>query len=151
LLRTGTHLWAAFTGLKNSTAEGAFAALMVDVNNSREPVAQDNDYGFFVGEDGAVFTRAGDGLGGFEVEGPGGLEAVIVKGPNVWTAELRIELGVLEGAEEVMGLLAGHYNVDEPDTGYTWPYSGAPHSPETWAATVTEPAAHMIALPLVWK
>ena len=149
LLRTATYLWACFTGLNPSSTKGAVAGLRIDVNNSRELVAQADDYGFFVGEDGVVFALAGDGAGGFEADGPGGLEAVVVTGPNGWTAELRIELGVLEGAVEVLGLSVGHYGLDDPDTAYAWPYRAVSNSPETWAATIAEPAMHLIALPLV--
>ena len=69
----------------------------MDVDNSRSAQAQTSDYGFFIGEDGSVFTYAGNGAGGFTDPGPGGLQAQVNTGANTWSGELRIDKAVLGG------------------------------------------------------
>ena len=151
LLRSRADLWVCFTGLDRSSVEGAFAGLRIDANNSRDPIALEDDYGFFVGEDGNVFTRAGDGEGGFDVEGPGGLEAVIVRTEDTWNAELRIDLSVLGGVGEVVGLSLGHYGLDDPDAAHQWPYEAESNVPQTWGATFLGALAHRLLLPVIMR
>jgi len=136
LLRTGSHLWACFSGLKKgAAAPGAFAGLRVDVNNSRDALAQTNDYGFFAGENGNVITTAGNGAGGFAGTGPGGLQAQVSSGANTWNAELRIEASVLGGLDHPIGLKLGHYWVGFSGDDYAWPYLAVFNRPDTWAVT----------------
>jgi len=136
LARTDTDLWACFSGLPQGTGPfDPFAGLRVDADYSRDPWAQQDDYGFFVQEDGTPFTRSGDGSGGFALAGPGGLQARIDVQDSTWSAELRIEAAVLGGWEHPIGLKLGHYAVDFQGHAYHWPYSAAWNRPDTWAAT----------------
>ncbi len=136
LLRDANALWACFTGLKQGAATpGAFAGLRVDVDNSRDNLAQPTDYGFFVGEDGGVATYAGDGAGGFAAAGPGGLQAQISALNTTWSAELRIDASKLGGWEHLVGMSFGHYSVGAAGDDYVWPYKAITNQPKTWALT----------------
>ncbi len=136
LVRSADYLYACFSGMpKGATDPGAFAGLRVDVNNSRNPQAQADDYGFFVGEDGDVSTVAGDGAGGFSATGPGGLVGQVSARDTVWNAELRIDKATLGGWDHLVGLNAGHYRVASQGDDYTWPYRTADANPSTWATT----------------
>lgn len=147
LLRTDTHLWACFSGLKKGAINpGARVGLRVDVNNSRNPLAQGDDYGFFAGENGDVLTVAGNGMGGFSAPGPGGLAAQVSSGDNSWNAELRIEAGVLGGFDHAIGLRASHESVTSAGDDYGWPYAALTNAPNTWALTLlgTLPSIHSL-------
>ncbi|CAN5499555.1 hypothetical protein BH10CHL1_BH10CHL1_12990 [soil metagenome] len=136
LLRDANYLWACFTGLKQGVVTpGAFAGLRVDVDNSRDNLAQPTDYGFLVGEDGGVATYAGDGGGGFAAAGPGGLQAQISALDSTWSAELRIDASKLGGWEHLASMSFGHYSVTAAGDDYVWPYSAVTNQPKTWALT----------------
>ncbi len=137
LLRSGNYLYACFQNMAlGATNPGAFAGVRVDKDNSRDALAQSDDYGFFVGEDGGQFTYAGDGAGNMNAAGPGGLVAQISAGPNSWAAELRIDVaGVLDGWEHPVSLNLGHYWVGSQGDDYEWPYVTTWNAPKTWATT----------------
>lgn len=136
ILRSADALWACFSGLqKGAITPGAFVGLRADLDNSREPLAQTTDAGFFVGEDGAVFTLAGDGAGGFANAGPGGLVAQVSANANDWNAELQIAKTTLGGWDHLVGLDFGHYWVGFQGDDYAWPYLAAWNKPSTWATT----------------
>ena len=135
LLRTSDALFACFAHLKKgATVPGAFAGVRVDANNSRDALAQAGDYGFFVGEDGSVFTYAGDGSGGFAAPGPAGLQAQVSAGAATWDAELRIPSATVGGWDHAAGLMLGHHWVDFQGDDYGWPYASIWNKPNTWAA-----------------
>ncbi len=137
LLRSADYLWACFSGLKMGTpAQGSQVGLRADVNNSRDTFAQANDIGFFVGEDGAVFTRVGDGAGGFGAAGPGGLAAQVAAGDSTWSAELRINRATLGEWEHRLGLSIEQTGVVGPSDAYRWPYSTVANRPSSWASAV---------------
>ena len=134
LLRSDNDLWACFSGMNKGTlAPGAYAGLRLDVNNSRDAQAQPNDYGFFAGEDGSVFTTAGNGSGGFAAAGPGGLQAQVSAAATTWSAELRIDKTALGGWDHLVGLIAGHYSLTSQGDDYLWPYASTWNKPNTWA------------------
>jgi len=136
ILRSADYLWACFSGLQKGAAlPGTFAGVRADVDNSRDPLAQSTDAGFFVGEDGDVFTLAGDGAGDFAATGPGGLQAQVSAGVNNWSAELRIDKTTLGGWDHLVGLNFGHYWVDFQGDDYLWPYRSEWNKPNTWATT----------------
>ncbi|MCC7353194.1 MAG: hypothetical protein IT330_05495 [Anaerolineae bacterium] len=136
LLRTGSDLWACFSGLKKgAVAPGAFAGLRVDTNNSRDALAQTDDYGFFAGENGDVTTTAGNGAGGFAGTGPGGVQAQVSSGATTWNAELQIDGSVLGGLDHLIGLKLGHDWVGFSGDDYAWPYLAIYNQPDTWAVT----------------
>ncbi|MBX7233999.1 MAG: fibronectin type III domain-containing protein [Caldilineales bacterium] len=134
LVRTDGYLWACFFGLKKG-AVGAFAGVRADVDHSRSAQAQASDYGFFLAEDGSVFTYAGNGAGGFTEPGPGGLQAQVNIGANTWSGELRIDKNVLGGWDHLVGMMAGHYAVSAQGNDYVWPFTGVSNRPRTWATT----------------
>jgi hypothetical protein len=134
LLRTATDLWACFIDMKKGNENpGAFAGLRVDVNNSRDSQAQPDDIGLFAGEDGSVFTTAGDAVGGFDEPGPGGLQAQVGSDVDAWRAELRIAGSALGGLDHLVGLKLGHYSVTAEGDDYGWPFAAANVAPNTWA------------------
>lgn len=135
LLRTATHLWACFSGLQKGSGASAYAGLRVDTDNSRDGLAQTDDYGFFVGENGDVIGTAGDGNGGFGSGGPGGLQAQVSSNDLGWSAELRLESSALDGLDHLIGLGVGHYAVNGQSDAYTWPHRIGLAVPTTWAQT----------------
>ena len=136
ILRSADDLWVCYSGLPAGTpAPGAFVGLYADIDNSRAPLAQASDAGFFVGEDGDVFTQAGDGAGSFVVPGPGGLQGQVMAGATSWSAELRIAKTALGGWDHLVGLQLGHYWVSSVGDDYLWPYHSVGHKPNTWATS----------------
>lgn len=136
LLRSDNYLWACFTEMaRGSEDPGAFAGIRVDADYSRDPLAQTDDYGFFVGEDGGYFSYAGDGAGGFDDPAPGGVQAQVSANEHGWNAELRVDADVLGRWDNAVGLSLGHYwaNVQQDD--YAWPYAAVWNQPNTWAKT----------------
>jgi hypothetical protein len=134
VLRSGEYLWACFVGLRLGASEpGASVGIHADIDNSRDALAQPTDAGFFVGEDGDVFTRAGDGAGGFVAPGPGGFQAQVAAGAAAWSAELRIERATLGGWDRLVGLNFGHYSVALAGDDYLWPYTASASRPDSWA------------------
>lgn len=137
LARTDTHLWACFGGLRQGTgAVEPFVGIRMDTDHSRDPWAQQDDYGFFVQENGTPFTRKGDGSGGFGLDGPGGLQARIDTQDNTWSAEMRIQESALGGWDHPVGLKLGHYWVGSQGDDYNWPYDAIWNQPDSWATTV---------------
>ncbi len=137
IARSSDDLWACFSGMKTGEiTPGAFAGLRFDVDSSKDALAQTDDYAFFVGEDGGYFSYAGDGSGGFDSEGPGGVQAMVSAYTDTWSAELRIDASVLGGWDHVVGMNVGHYWVEAQGDDYVWPYSSTWNQPDTWATTV---------------
>jgi hypothetical protein len=120
---------------RGSSNPGTFVGLRIDVDNSQDTLAQWDDYGFFVGEDGTPFTVAGDGLGGFGGPGPGGVSARVTATDAVWRAELRIDAAVLGDSSHAVRIAPGHYGVTVEGDDYQWPYLAAANQPPTWALT----------------
>ncbi|MCB9156830.1 MAG: IPT/TIG domain-containing protein [Caldilineaceae bacterium] len=134
ILRSTDYLWACFSGMqKGAENPGAFAGLRVDADNSRNPNAQSDDYGYFVGEDGDVFSLAGNGIGGFSDPGPSGLVGQINSGANSWNAELRIDKANFNGWDHLVGLSMGHYWLNSQGDDYVWPYASVYNHPDSWA------------------
>ena len=134
VLRSADALWACFAGLqKGATISGTLAGLHVDIDNSRDPLAQATDVGFLVGEDGAVFTQVGDNAGGFVVPGPAGLQGQVSAGTDLWSAELRIDQAAIGGLDHLVGSTFGHYQVDFQGDSYLWPATATWNQPNTWA------------------
>jgi hypothetical protein len=147
------YLYACFSGVA-LPAEGvdAHIGLLVDANASADEVAQGNDYGFFVNADGSSTTRAGDGEGAFDEDGPGGLEAVVTSTEGAWSAELRIDLRVLDGTSNTVGLDLAHFWTEgEEVVSRHWPYAAEAGSPATWARTEIGSVSHIVMLPLILK
>jgi hypothetical protein len=154
LLRTDTHLWACFSGLrKGAINPGARVGLRVDVNNSRDALAQTDDYGFFAGENGDVLTVAGNGAGGFSSPGPGGLAAQVSSSANSWSAELRIDVSLglepqanIDGFDHAIGLRLSHESVTSAGDANPWPYTALMNAPNTWALTLLGTVPSIISL-----
>lgn len=134
LLRSSSQFWACFTGMnKGSGGPGAFAGVRIDRNFSRNPLAQSDDYGFFVGEDGGVFTLAGDGAGGFAIPGPSGLLSQVSATGTTWSAELAMDAALVNGWDHLVGLNLGHYWNSYQGDDYEWPFATGWNQPDTWA------------------
>lgn len=136
LVRDLNFLWACFAGMnKGATVPGAFAGLRVDVDSSRDELAQTSDFGFFVGEDGSVMTQKGDGAGNFGASAPGGFQAQVSAGPTLWSGELRINANLLGGWGHLVGINLGHYWAAFQGDDYLWPYASVWNKPNSWAQT----------------
>ena len=146
VLHTSTDLWLCFSGMQRGNGSIASAGLLVDANNSRDPVAQSNDYGFGVGEDGTPFTSAGDGQGGF-IAGPGGVRARISEDNVSWSAELVISGALLGGWNHAAGL-DFFIPPGAPNNGSQWPYAAQRTQPQTWAQAFLG-SPHQVFLPIV--
>ncbi len=135
VVRSDDALWVCFSGLQKATGgPGAYAGVRADVDNSRSAQAQPADVGFFAGEDGSVFTQAGDGAGGFAAAAPAGLQAQVAAGDAAWSAELRIPKDALGGWDHLVGLAFGHHALSAAGDDYPWPYRSEWAKPNTWAA-----------------
>ena len=140
--RSDDYFWACFHGLQNEgpSSPGSYAGIRLDGDNSRDADAQANDYGFYVGQDGAQFTKAGDGAGGFNQDPSDHINYSLASrvregvGGNTWNAELRLDLGFVPAGDQV-GLAFGHYWVDAQGDDYMWPFSAVWNAPNTWAET----------------
>lgn len=144
ILRSADHLWVCFSGLEpGATTQGSQVGVRVDPNNSREQAVQTGDIGFFVGEDGAVFTRSGDGSGGFGAAGPGGLAAQVAAGETTWSAELQITRTTLGDWGQTTGLSVEHTGVTGPADAFRWPYAATANQPRSWAETRLGEAAFL--------
>lgn len=137
LVRSTDALWACFTGLKlqGGVNPSAFAGLRIDVNNSRDGVAQPSDFGIFAGENGDLFTRIGDGSGGFTANGPAMAQSQIAQSATGWNAELQIDAAALGGWQHLASIAAGHYGVANATDEYQWPYAAVTNQPNTWAVS----------------
>jgi hypothetical protein len=137
LVRTDEDLWACFNQLKKGAAlPGAFAALGIDLDQSRHEIIQTDDYRFSVGEDGTFSTLAGDGIGGFTNQGPGGLSGRVSADELTWNAEMKIDGSVIGGWNHPIGLNLRHNWVQQTGDDYPWPHAGVFNRPNTWGATL---------------
>jgi hypothetical protein len=147
LKRTSSALWACFSGMQyiEGLTPGK-AGLRVDANNSRDALAQTDDYGFFVSEDGSPQSVAGDGAGGFSNPGPDGLLAQVSVENETWSAELYIPAELFGGWNHPVGLeFEADYNggittenevLAPPRADFPWPYASLVNAPDTWAWTI---------------
>jgi hypothetical protein len=132
IVRGSDQLWACFSGLKHGTL-GTMAGIRLDRNNSRDALAQSDDYAFLVGEDGSVSMQAGDGAGGFVDAGPQGFQGQVSSDTAAWNAELRIDKTLFGGWNHLAGVQLSHAAVDTAGDSYSWPYSTTANAPSTWA------------------
>lgn len=140
LLRSNDHLWACFSGLKRGSASSMSrpmnsAGLVIDGNYSREHALQAGDTWIYVQEDGTPTVWAGPTWGGDPT--PDGLRARVSANDNAWTAELRLDAGLLGGWGHLAGLELLHVWVPESGGGHhSWPYAANTVYPDSWATTV---------------
>lgn len=136
LVRTKGELAACFTNMIHAQ-DGAptQAGLFFDIDHSQDGVAQANDFGFLVGEDGTPSIVIGDGSGSFVPYADNDIGAVaqVSATPQRWQAELRLSLNDMN---PVVGLLASHRNVNNSGEDVRWPYRAANEAPITWGTTV---------------
>jgi len=146
-VRDGPSLWACFANLKPGVSLSS-AGLYVDVNNSRDSLAQAGDYRFFVSEDGTPAVGVGNGSGGFTAQPAQALTTATSASATSWSAELRIDASALGGWGHVVGLNVEQSAVSAPSDRYSWPYAAGVAQPNTWAPTVLGPSVY---LPLLGK
>jgi hypothetical protein len=135
LVRTSTSLWACFTNMKTGV-NTSMAGLHVDVNNSRDGLAQADDFGFFVGEDGTPTVVNGTGSGTFAKQPAEALATSTSASATGWNAELRIDASALGGWNHIVGLNVEQFAVSSASDRYSWPYAAALAKPNTWAPTL---------------
>ena len=162
LARTSGSLWACFSGMRYIEGQQpGLAGLMVDVNNSRDELAQPDDYAFLVSEDGTPARWAGNGAGWYTSIGLEGMLAqVSVKG-GLWSAEFNIPKNLLNDWGHPIGIyLVTVYNWSIADSmlelpedagTYPWPYASLVYAPNTWAWTLlgTRPVLTSLSPPQV--
>ena len=142
-VRSPDALHLCFTGLNRGSGPVAYAGVRIDVDGSHDDYAQSDDAAFFVSEAGTVYTRSGDGSGGFSEDGPGGLTARASANDVVWSAELRISSNQIGGWDHPIGVSFGHYWVASQGNDYVWPYSAVWNRPDTWAMTALGSIPHI--------
>ncbi len=129
-------LYAAFTGMKfggNATVPSR-VGLRVDPDFSQSSAPQTNDVGFYVGEDGLSSQLVGNGATMPPTLSPqAGFHALIARGTNGWSAELKIADALLGGWNHAVGLLLSHEAVVTAGDVYPWPVSAGASQPATWA------------------
>ena len=137
MVRTTDSLWACFSGMARGVEDPmSFAALMADVDYSRENNPQEGDWAFVVYEDGTPATWMGLPGGGFDLETwAGGLQTNVFVTGTVWHAEMRIDSEHLDGWDHVVGLEPVHFCPICPDITHLWPYENNWSKPADWATT----------------
>lgn len=130
IIHTSSSLWLCLSGLQGV---GGYAGLLLDVDNSRDSVAQSGDFGFFVTRDGVRFVNEGNGVG-FGSASPDELSARIDDQGTVWSAELRISRNAFGDWRRRVSLAIGHF-AQAGGASNRWPLSTALTSPQTWALT----------------
>jgi hypothetical protein len=131
LLRTALHLYACFSNMPRAEKHFGHTGLWVDLDNSQDAVAQSDDYGFFVGEDGGPFMQSGAG----RHDRVDGMEARISANDTHWSAEFRIDANALGGWNHLVGLAMGHFDKTASGDDYLWPYAAGPGQPASWGET----------------
>jgi hypothetical protein len=137
LLRRTDALFACFSGMQRGSGDQiSTAGLRVDPDRSQDGLAQEDDYGFFVGEDGTPYTLAGDAAGSYDPADLDGFRARVTALGTTWGAELRVDAGLLGGWDHSVGLDLGHFGLSGVGDDYRWPYDALSHKPDTWAHTL---------------
>jgi uncharacterized repeat protein (TIGR01451 family) len=131
LLRTGLHLYACFSNLPRGQKHISHAGLWVDLDNSQDTLAQSDDHGFFVSEDGGPFMLSGAGRHVLV----DGLAARVSASDTHWNAEFRIDADALGGWNHLVGLAMGHFDKTASGDDYLWPYMAGTGHPASWAET----------------
>lgn len=136
LLRTSSDVWVCLSGLaRGSDSLIGRAGVFVDANDSRDPLAQPGDIMLMVGEDGAKISGVGTGAGGYTSPAPAAYAAHVKASGSAWSAELRIPLGAIGGADHSVGMMFAHTQAALGSDSFAWPYAGQPGKPKTWAQT----------------
>ncbi len=142
-VRLGDDLWVCLSGLAREDGVISEAGLHIDVDGSRDAVAQTDDYIFRVGEDGTPQVFVGDGTG--EINSPAAIEfsGQVAATPTVWSAEFRIP------ASSLM-LWGGPFAVAVSyragaDTRH-WPYAAEDASPRSWATVSPDTVPYIDAI-----
>jgi len=144
LVRASDSLWACFNGMRYIEGQPpGSVGLFADVNNSRDEQAQPDDYAFMVTEDGTPLSAAGNGAGGYNFIGLGGLQAQVSVHAGTWSAELYIPSSRVGDWSHPMGIYlvaiynwsfsAGVNTMPEAAGIYPWPYASGIAAPSTWA------------------
>ncbi len=139
LVRSETDLWLCFSGLKR--ANGNFASLRIDANNSREATIQADDIEYGFTQDGAVFVRHGSG--GREAPAVGSVDSRVNADDNGWSVEARISADTLGGWNHVIGLMLDHNWVHFQGDDYHWPSTSVWNQPSSWASTMLGVMPHL--------
>ncbi|MDX1665456.1 MAG: IPT/TIG domain-containing protein [Candidatus Promineifilaceae bacterium] len=129
IVRTGASLWLCLTGLQG----GGYAGLLLDADNSGEPVVQSGDFGYFVRRDGTRFVQEGNGSA-LQNASPHLLSARIADNGAVWSAELQVDDSAFGDWRRRVALAIGHFE-QAGGVASTWPRSAVLGSPQSWAQT----------------
>jgi hypothetical protein len=138
-MRTKTDLWICVDRLTRPAEEMLDrVGVWIDVDHSRDPQAQANDYGFFADSDGIPYILQGDGQGSFTEIVSDTWRARVYEDENSFYTELQIPLASLPDPGNIIGLSLEHQmNGNEPSR-YAWPYRAEIAQPATWATTTLD-------------
>ncbi|HEY3227769.1 MAG TPA: hypothetical protein VGJ87_01030 [Roseiflexaceae bacterium] len=138
LIHSGSTLYACFTGLKLGAGSTMnVAGLRVDANNSKDAIAQGDDRGFFVDEEGIPFQTVGNGSDMPVTLAPApGYAASVAYNNAGWSAEMRIAEALVGGWGHAAGVLFQYDVINHADNANNWPEGGSYNQPSSWATAL---------------
>lgn len=130
-------LFVSVTGLPRTSNGTAHVGLGVDVYASSHDRVQPSDVGFFIDESGVAFQMEGRSQQMMlDLSPEPGFSARVSRGPQSWSAEVRIADGLVAGWNHAAGIILSA-TVPESDDGplstENWPASSDLDRPSTWA------------------
>lgn len=140
LLHTTQDVWVCFDGLTApaSTTPDNWAVVYLDVNNSRDRFAQDDDLSLEVHVDGSLRARVGLRTGNYtpttKVDGQwSGIYRNVSRDFPTRGAEFRISSALVGGWDRVIGLALAQHWITTMGDDRLWPPGAGYDRPDTWS------------------
>lgn len=147
-VRSGSYLYACFSGLQLGTSAAEAATLKFDLDNSANAFQQPDDIIFALQRDGRIRSGRGAGSTTTVVFDPAPQRVIgAVSTTDVgWSAEMRIAINRFNGWNKLVRMLVSH----EP--GAAWPRESVTHEPRRWGLTALgnlPPTTFQLYLPFI--
>ena len=136
LVHAGGKLCISFNNLRPGIGTSpTFAGIRIDKNASGDLLAQTDDAGYFVDENGVQFQSMGDGAGGMNniYDPPAGFESAVFSSGDAWSAEFQIDESLLGGWNHAARIKLGQYWITYTGDDRNWPMYSSWNSPFSWA------------------
>lgn len=134
MIRAEGSLYVCFTDQSVSSEGAHWVGLQVDADNSGGQ-ATPGDIGFFVDQNGiAVQTMAFFNVMTTNPNPKPGFASAVYPTATGWSAEMRIDDGLLGGWQHAARLMVKHEITDLLHDTYNWPPTAAHSTPATWVA-----------------
>jgi hypothetical protein len=131
LLHANGFLYLGVDNLPYAGRGKAHFAVRVDTAGDRAKQAASDDFGFLVDEDGITSEEVAQaGAMVVTLKPRVGYSAVVNRGLNAWSAELKIDEALIGGWNHIAGLM---FEAAGPSIFHRWPSSSLVDSPLSWA------------------